>query len=167
MDQRHEQRLRRPGLCHRAFSQVHGANTTGTVPQNRLDNIKDVRPLRARGIEMLEGETVCAVVYDSDISINYRTTAPFQIGNLQGATLGIVAFTVLDNGVNKMNRFSSSTLPEAQIRIEKAADFCGGPFELFGAPIPKTSSVPNDVDPHSLTDDNGYRAAVPAPPPVP
>ena len=148
-----------PPRCSTRPWRIHGGHRS----QNRLDNIKDVRPLRARGIEMLEGETVCAVVYDSDISINYRTTAPFQIGNLQGATLGIVAFTVLDNGVNKMNRFSSSTLPEAQIRIESAAEFCGGPFELFGAPIPKTSSIPADIDPHSIADDTGYRPPVPGP----
>ena len=73
----------------------------------------------------------------------------------------------LDNGVNQMNRFSSSTLPEAQIRIESAAEFCGGPFELLGAPIPRSSSEPNDIDPHSTADDGGYRAPVPPAPPVP
>ena len=154
--------------CADPFTQALANFMAGTVPQSKLDKIPDVRPLRARGIEMLEGRTVCAVVYDSDISINYQRNGTIrQVGNLQGATLGIVAFTVLDNGVNKMNQFSSSTLPEAQIRIESAAQFCGGPFELFGAPIPKSSSVPNDIDPHSLLDDVGYIAPVPPAPPIP
>ncbi|MDX9710620.1 MAG: hypothetical protein RBT64_13800 [Trichloromonas sp.] len=36
-----------------------------------LDEIPDVTPLRATGLAMLKGETVLAVVYDSDVSINY------------------------------------------------------------------------------------------------
>ena len=155
-----------PATMSAQFTQALANFLAGAVPQNRLDKINDVRPLRALGIEMLEGQTVCAVVYDSDISINYRDRAPFQVGNLQGATLGVVAFTVLDNGVNQMNQFSSSTLPEAQIRIEDASQFCVAPLELFGAPIPKSSSVPNDIDPHSAADDD-YRPPVPPLPPVP
>jgi len=38
--------------------------------------------------------TICAVVYDSDISVNYLDPG-VEDANLQGATRGIVAFTVL------------------------------------------------------------------------
>jgi len=38
--------------------------------------------------------TICAVVYDSDISVNYLDPG-VEDANLQGATLGIVAFTIL------------------------------------------------------------------------
>jgi len=60
-----------------------------------LDKIPDVTPLRATALSMLIGKTVLAVVYDSDISINY---SPLQ-GNLMGANLGIVAFEVLKIGI--------------------------------------------------------------------
>ncbi len=49
-----------------------------------LDEVNDVTPLRATGLAMLTGQTVIAVVFDSDISINYD---PLE-GNLQGKTLG-------------------------------------------------------------------------------
>jgi hypothetical protein len=136
----------------------------GTVRQNRLDGIRDVRPLRARGLAMLEGQTACAVVYDGDVSVNFRSSAPHQIGNLQGATLGVVAFTVVAGGVNRMHGFSSSTLPEVQIRIEPAAR-CAGQLALFRtAPIPRSSSGPHDVDPASTGDDGGYILPQPDPP---
>ena len=52
-------------------------------------------PLRALGLNSLVGKDVCAVVYDSDISINYDKTRSLGVnGNLQGETLGIVAFHV-------------------------------------------------------------------------
>jgi hypothetical protein len=128
----------------------------GTVKQDHLDKIPGVRPLRAMGLKELEGRTVCAVVYDSDISINYDSKQPFTDGNLQGATLGIAAFTVLNGGVNQMKQFSSSTLPEAQIRIEDAQSVCSSPLELFDAPIPRSSSEPNDINPLSPPS-KGYR----------
>jgi hypothetical protein len=121
----------------------------GQIKQDRLDKIPGVRPLRAMGLKELEGRTVCAVVYDSDISINYDSRQPYTDGNLQGATLGIAAFTVLENGVNQMNQFSSSTLPEVQVRIEDANTVCLSPLELFDAPIPRSSSEPNDINPLS------------------
>ena len=63
--------------------------------QSRLDKIPAVMPLRSLGLNSLIGKDICAVVYDSDISINYnKSNFPFTNGNLQGETLGIVAFTV-------------------------------------------------------------------------
>ncbi len=58
--------------------------------ENNLDKIAGVAPLRFDDIYNLEGASICAVVYDSDISINYD---PLH-GNLKGATLGLTAFDV-------------------------------------------------------------------------
>ncbi len=85
---------------------------------------------------------MCAVVYDSDVSINYD---PLD-GSLKGANLGTVAFEVV--AVNQLFGFSSSSLPEVTIVILDADDVCGGPLDLFtGAPEPISSSEPEDVDP--------------------
>lgn len=124
--------------------------------QSRLDKIPAVMPLRARGLVSLEGHTVCAVVYDSDISVNYnRSTFPFTDANLQGETLGIVAFRV--DEVRRLRNFSSSTLPEVQLTILDTG-VCGA-RSLFDAPVPRSSSVPNDIDPANLAGlgSNGYR----------
>jgi len=70
----------------------------GADPEALLDKIPDVRPIRYEGVLGLLGKDVCAVVYDSDNSINYLNPNPpggVEDGNLQGATLGIVAFRVL------------------------------------------------------------------------
>ena len=56
---------------------------TGGDREALLDKIPDVTPLRATGLKLLEGRQVCAVVYDSDISINYD---PLE-GSLKGANL--------------------------------------------------------------------------------
>jgi len=70
----------------------------GGDPEALLDNIPDVRPIRYEGVLGLLGMDLCAVVYDSDISINFLNPNPpggVEDGNLQGANLGIVAFRVL------------------------------------------------------------------------
>ena len=126
------------------------------IPQSQLDKIPDVRPLRALGVHNLEGRTVCAVVYKSDVNVNYNSNKPRLDANLQGDTIGIVAFTVLKDGVLRVDEFSSSTLTEAQILIEDASEVCSAPLELLSAPIPKTSSIPDDIDPHDSSD-NSYR----------
>jgi hypothetical protein len=135
-----------------------GLNGATKIPaQSRLDKIPAVMPLRARGLGALVGKTVCAVVYDSDISINYTGSSfPFTEGNLQGETLGIVAFQV--DAVRKLNGFSSSTLPEVQLTIVQTT--ACGTWTLFNAPVPRSSSVPNDIDPQNLAGvgSNGYRA---------
>lgn len=126
----------------------------GAVPsQSRLDKIPAVMPLRALGLNSLVGHDVCAVVYDSDLSINYDSNAfPYTSGNLQGETLGIVAFHVDETAT--LNDFSSSTLPQVTLTINDAAS-CGA-WELFNAPVPASSSVPGDWDaPGSPV---GYRA---------
>jgi hypothetical protein len=92
---------------------------------------------------MLIGKTVCAVVYDSDISINY---GPLN-GSLKGATLGIVAFTVTN--VVRLTGYSSSSLPKVTLTIVDADEACGATQTLFlDAPVPKSSSTVFDVKPN-------------------
>jgi sugar lactone lactonase YvrE len=116
----------------------------GEDPEAFLDKIPGVTPLRATGLAQLVGETVCAVVFDSDISINYD---PLD-GSLKGDNLGTVAFDVLE--VRKLKGFSSSSLPKVNIEILDAEEVCEGALELFtDAPEPISSSEPFDVDPGS------------------
>ena len=61
-------------------------------------------------------------------------------GNLKGTTLGRVSFYV--NSVSTLNSFSSSTLPQARITITGLSN-CGQ-WLLFNAPVPESSSAPND-----------------------
>jgi hypothetical protein len=114
----------------------------GIIAQSRLDKTPHVMPLRALGLNALVGKDVCAVVYDSDISINYdHGTASLGVnGNLQGATLGVVAFRV--DATNTLNGFSSSTLPQVTLTINDPSA-CGN-WQLFNAPVPASSSTPND-----------------------
>jgi hypothetical protein len=107
-----------------------------------LDKIPDVTPLRATGLAMLAGRTVCALVYDSEVSINYSPL----LGNLMGATLGVVAFEVLT--VTQRFDGSTSDLPRVTIRIADADAVCAGPLLLFAnAPVPRSSSEPFDIAP--------------------
>jgi len=74
-------------------------------PEELLDKIPDVRPLRYHAMLLLLGKEVCALVHDSDISVNYIEPDINPMGqsdpgvldaNLQGAYLGIFAFKVLE-----------------------------------------------------------------------
>jgi hypothetical protein len=107
-----------------------------------LDKIPNVTPLRATGLKMLEGKTILAVVYDSDISINY---SPLN-GNLMGANLGRVAFDVLS--VKERTDGSTSSLPSVTIRIRNVDEVAALPRMLFdNAPVPSSSSEPFDIAP--------------------
>jgi hypothetical protein len=120
-----------------------GKNGSAAIPsQERLDKIPHVIPLRASGLELLRDMDVCAVVYDSDVGLNYDHSKPDLgiNGNLQGETLGIVAFHVDD--IIVLNGFSSSTLPQVKITI-KSTSICGN-WTIPGYPVPTSSSVPND-----------------------
>ncbi len=86
------------------------ADGFGVNGEHLLDKIPNVTPQRTAGLQAMVGETCCAVVYDSDISINVD---PLE-GNLQGANLGIIRFTVLSVGVDP----AGSVLPDITIRIE-------------------------------------------------
>ncbi|WBL41565.1 hypothetical protein PBT90_12455 [Algoriphagus halophytocola] len=123
-----------------------GLGASGDVPEVLLDEIPNVIPLRAMGLSMLVGQTVYAVVYDSDISINYD---PIE-GNLQGANLGIVAFDVLS--VSARTDGSSSDLPRVSIRIRNTEEIGVSSLNLFSnATIPESSSEPMDITPASDT----------------
>jgi hypothetical protein len=140
-----------------AIDNFLGANG-GVVPsQDRLDKVPAVMPLRALGLNSLVGKEVCAVVYDSDLSINYNSSKfPFTDANMQGETLGVVAFSV--NAVTTLDKFSSSTLPQVTLTINDAGN-CRS-LSLFNAPVPWSSSVPNDRKaeaPITSIGSNGYR----------
>ena len=125
---------------------VPGPGLGAKVPDDNrevlLDKIPNVTPLRAQGLAMLKGKTVYAVVYDSDISINY---SPLN-GNLQGANLGIVAFDVLD--VVERTDGSTGSLPRVSIKIRNADQISTSSLSLFTqAPVTQSSSVPYDTKP--------------------
>jgi hypothetical protein len=80
-----------------------------------LDKIPGVQPLRHDGLAALAGHVVCAVVYDSDVSVNY---SPLE-ASLKGANLGVVAFQVLGTTPRK-----GSSLPAVQIQILNADTAC-------------------------------------------
>ncbi len=63
----------------------------GVIPQNQLDPVDNVHPLRNQDLVNLVGRTCTAVVYDSDISMNYLT----QQASLQDERMGLFSFTVL------------------------------------------------------------------------
>ena len=105
-----------------------------------LDKIPDVTPLRATGLKALEGQRVCAVVHDSDVSINYD---PLD-GSLKGDSLGRVAFSVVS--VTPLTGESSSSLPEVRVEILDTDEICEGDLILFeDAPTPVSSSEPFDT----------------------
>ncbi|MGM0391786.1 MAG: hypothetical protein ACQEQB_08565 [Bacteroidota bacterium] len=109
-----------------------------------LDEVNEVIPLRATGLAMLTGQTVIAVVYDSDISINYD---PIE-GDLQGENLGIVAFEVLS--VTERTDGSDSDLPSVRLKILNADEINDLELNLFSnVPIPESSSEPKDTVPAS------------------
>lgn len=119
-----------------------GVNGTDDDREVLLDKIPDVTPLRATGLRMLVGSTVLAVVYDSDVSINY---SPLN-GNLQGANLGLVAFKVLS--VTQRFDGSDSSLPRISVMILDAGDADLVNLHLFSnAPVPQSSSEPEDIVP--------------------
>jgi hypothetical protein len=63
------------------------------LPQQYLDKIFDVQPLRDHDIANMIGMKCTALVWDSDISMNYNNR---RSANLQGARLGFFTFTILD-----------------------------------------------------------------------
>ena len=94
---------------------------------------------------MLIGQTISAVVYDSDISINY---SPLE-GNLMGLNLGMVSFQVLE--VVKRTDGSSSSLPKVTVKILNVGETNNPPIKLFmNAPAPFSSSGPFDISPRAV-----------------
>lgn len=107
-----------------------------------LDKIPNVTPLRATGLTMLIGQTVFAVVYDSDVSINYSPL----LGSLKGENLGVVALRVVD--VRERVDGSTGSLPRVTVEIVDATTIDRSDLYLFSnAPVPESSSEPYDTRP--------------------
>lgn len=92
----------------------------GIIPQSQLDKIADVMPLRNHELHQLVGRTCTAVVYDSDISMNW---IPVN-ANLQGARYGLFTFTVLNVVVaGTLDESKSDTsLYDLLVRVEPYED---------------------------------------------
>jgi hypothetical protein len=105
--------------------------------------VPNVTPLRATGLKLLVGRTVCAVVFDNDVAI---TAYSPLTASLRGDDLGIVAFTV--NGLTAFTGDAASRLPTVSITIRDADAVCAGPLELLtNAPKPTSSGMPFDTTP--------------------
>lgn len=87
--------------------------TGNAANENNLDKIQGVVPLRHEEIYDLLGKKVCAVVYDSDISVD----VPAGFASLKGATMGLTGFEVM--AVNK-NPAGSSYLPLITVNLLSA-----------------------------------------------
>lgn len=119
-----------------------GLGTSDDGPENLLDKIPNVTPLRAKGLKMLTGKTILAVVYDGDVSINYD---PLN-GSLKGETLGLVALEVIS--VVRRTDGSSGSLPKVTVKIVSVEDAKAAALKLFSnAPVPRSSSEPFDINP--------------------
>jgi len=119
-----------------------GARLPDDKREEHLDNIPDLTPLRATALAMLKGKTVYAVVYDSDVNVNYSLLS----GSAKGAQLGVVAFDVLD--VQKRTDGSSSDLPKVTIRVRSVSEVSALNLSLFSnAPVPSSSGEPFDINP--------------------
>jgi hypothetical protein len=127
-----------------AIDNVSGLNGAAAVPRgSRLDKVPAVMPLRALGLSMLVGKEVCAVSSSSDLSVNYDSSSfPFTSANLQGTARGLLAFRV---EAVVTGRGSSSSLPQVTVTVLDPAG-CGD-WELYNAPVPRSSSEPEDMRP--------------------
>ena len=104
-------------------------------PDNLLDPVPDVTPLRATGLQLLEGKTVCGILMESSVSTNY---APLQ-ANLKGEYQGTVAFFVVEATNNLPD------LPKVEITVLDPAVACELEPQLFTeAPVLVDSSTPFD-----------------------
>ena len=75
-------------------------------------------PLEAPGLELLKGKTVCALLKDSNVSIDELDP---PVANMQGQDHGTLAFEVLDVTANAGG---ATFLPDAEIRILDAEVVC-------------------------------------------
>jgi len=118
----------------------------GAGSEELLDNIPDVFPIRYQGLLDLVGEDICAVVKDSDVSINYNPEPPGGVldGNLQGNYKGVVAFRVLQ--VIPFGSFSPGFVQDpqeiAKVRIgildavnDSGTGVCQSNMDVFVAPF--------------------------------
>jgi hypothetical protein len=119
---------------------------TGNDPEILLDKVAGVTPLRATGLTMLKGKTILAVVYSSEISVDYNPL----LGSLKGDNLGIVAFDVVD--VKRRTNGSSNSLPIVTIKVRSVSEASAATLKLFSNPPRLTSSsLPNNINPPATT----------------
>jgi hypothetical protein len=109
-----------------------------TVPNGDLDQIPDVRPLRAAGFCALKGKTIAALVKDSNVGINEVNGQ--LVGDLTGAYKGKIAFEIVEVTAHPDG---GSMLPVITIRILDATVVFAGVVHLCEVPVP----APNDVTP--------------------
>jgi CSLREA domain-containing protein len=110
--------------------------------ESLLDNVPQVTPLRATALAILAEQkaTLCAVVYDGDISIDYGPRS----GSLKGANLGTIAFRVLSS--TPLFGHSSGSLPAVEVEVLDAGTVCEDELRLLTeAPEPESSSLPFDT----------------------
>jgi len=149
--------IQKPPPAH-GVGQGLGASDINGDREALLDKIDGVTPLRATGLALLAGANhfaICAVVYDSDVSINYDN--PIN-GSLKGANYGTVAFrvlTVTQVVEGQDYSVSSGTLPKVNIRILDAKKVCKAPSlkPFTKAPDLESSSEPFDVVPPASCQD--------------
>ncbi len=95
----------------------------GTLPQDELDKVLDVMPLRNPELMELLGKCASAIVYDSDISSNYDP----DYGNLQGARYGTFTFEVIavvaPGSIPESE--SSSSFNDLLLRVVSSCPECG------------------------------------------
>jgi hypothetical protein len=103
------------------FTQQEFVSATGAAAnENNLDKIEGVVPLTRAEINALEGKTICAVVYDSDISVDVAE----RFGNLKGATLGRTAFVVRDVNPNPAGRSYLPLITVDLLSLDQAEQAC-------------------------------------------
>ena len=88
--------------------------------ENNLDKVNGVVPLGADDIVALKDKTVCAVVYDSDVSADVKD----GYASLKGATTGLTAFTVTAVGPDPDGP-DGSVLPSITVDLLPSADVPG------------------------------------------
>ncbi|MAE65247.1 MAG: hypothetical protein CMJ18_13330 [Phycisphaeraceae bacterium] len=95
-----------------------------------LDKIPDVTPLHDADLQGLVDKIVCAVVFDSDVSMNYD---PLE-GSLKGATKGTMAFRV-----SSVTPQSGSELAHVEVEILDADEVCACVGETSAPPAESTT----------------------------
>lgn len=119
-----------------------------------LSEVPDIIPLRARGLKMLEGRIVIAIVFNGNIPVDYD---PIR-ANLQGETLGVVAFQVIST--RKRTDGIENALPVVKLKILNSDNLISEGLYLFtNTPSIHSASDPHDIDP---PDDVGEPDLIPA-----
>ena len=109
----HQQQSQQGGPIYTIHEFIKGIGAANN--QSNLDKADQVRPLTDTEFNDLLGVTVCAVVYDSDVSYDEVD----QYANLQGANLGLAAFTVTavtPQGGSLHPNITVDLIPSSQIK---------------------------------------------------